>query len=74
VGTRDGRTQSAHAQPAHARLMFLPGFGCTYESVGARFLPSPKKFKKLVQRQARKPNTEECKLKINGQVGRRNVS
>jgi hypothetical protein len=46
VGTHDGRTQSACAQPAHARLMFLPGFGCTYESVGARFL-APKKKKKI---------------------------
>jgi hypothetical protein len=69
VGTRDVRTQSARAQPAHARLMFLPGFGCTYESVGARFLSPKKKKKKLVLGQARKPNTEECKLKIGGQVG-----
>ncbi len=53
VGTRDVRTQSARAQPAHARLMFLPGFGCTYESVGARFLPPlppPKKKKKFGSR------------------------
>jgi hypothetical protein len=38
VGTRDVWTQSARVQPAHAPLMFLPGFGCTYESIDARFL------------------------------------
>jgi hypothetical protein len=52
VGTRDVRTQFVRVQfacvmlvrvqLARARLMFLLGFGCTYESVGARFLP-PKK-------------------------------
>jgi hypothetical protein len=58
VGTRDNPTQSARAQPAHACLMFLPGFGCTYESVGARFL-SPKKKKKKISFKAGKEAQHE---------------
>ncbi len=69
MGTRDIRTQSVRAQLAHARLMFLPGLGVPMKVLVPVFYPPPIFFLFLVPGQARKPNTEECKLKIDDQVG-----